>query len=256
VPNLSIITEDLNVGAFYYAQEDYLDDKLNKTSIRNIQELDEVVVKANPNEERIEKIKERSFGQVYFFNEEKQYKYPNILPFLREKGLMAEAGIIRVMRGAGTIEGENQGMAIFINDKLMSASQIGWLQPDIIDYIDINKSGRGEGLLGVNGVLRVYIGATKLKFDKYDSSKTFKFPLTFNDSKKFYTPVYQNYNSKFYQNFGTIDWLPENRIDSNGKLHLKFENKYLGAFRLFIEGTTNDGKLIVEEKVVEVEESL
>jgi hypothetical protein len=256
VPNFSVATDDLNVSAFYYTQETYLDDRLNKTSIRNTQQLDEVVVKADTNLERIEKIKEKSFGNVYFFNEEKQYNYPDILPFFRSKGFLVErtstGGVdIRTIRpNASLTRSGYQTPAIFINDILVDSSQLLWLQPDIIDYIDINKSGTGENFLGANGAIRIYISATKLKFDKYDSSKIFKFPLTFSKSKRFYKPIYQNYDSKFYQNFGTIDWLPTNRINSNGRLNLKFENKYLGAFRLFIEGITKDGRLIVEEKVI------
>jgi hypothetical protein len=138
------------------------------------------------------------------------------------------------------------GPIITLND----LSQLTWLDVNIIDYININRTGIGEGLRGGAGTIRIYTDPYKAYSRKRKTTRKFKFPLTFSKSKQFYTPVYQSYNSTFYKRYGTIDWLPKNTIDKNGNLILNFKNNQPNSIRLFIEGITSNGDFIFEEKVL------
>jgi hypothetical protein len=80
-----------------------------------------------------------------------------------------------------------------------------------------------------------------------------EFPLTFSKPEKFYSPKYQSYTSKFYKEYGVVDWLPKNKIDENGHLEFNFTNTPLNKITLFIEGITEDGTFILEEKKIQID---
>ena len=65
-------------------------------------------------------------------------------------------------------------------------------------------------------------------------------------------PEYASYNNKFFKNYGVIDWLPVNKINENGNLNLGFSNNKAKEVILFIEGITEDGTYIIEEKTIKL----
>jgi len=247
-------SKNLNV----FAQEQYFDSKLIKNSLNNIQKLDEIVLTTNLEKERIEKIENSAFGQVTFFNQDESPIYEDLIPFFRSKGLIAERRIgtgdlfLAINRPSPSFIGDAPVPIVFINDfPIPNLNQILWLDMKTIDYIEINKSGNGEGIRGGNGAIRIYTDISKSRSNRKKTATKFDFPITFSDVKKFYRPIYQRYDSKFYNHNGTIDWLPKNKIDENGDLVLKFKNEQPNSIKLFIEGITENGEFIFEEKFIE-----
>ena len=76
----------------------------------------------------------------------------------------------------------------------------------------------------------------------------FDFPLTFAENKKYYVPEYKFYDN-FYKGYGTIDWKPELVTDNKGNVTFKILKPEV-PITLFIEGVSNDGSFIFEEKTI------
>ncbi|MFK8061007.1 MAG: hypothetical protein AB8B78_13065, partial [Polaribacter sp.] len=253
-----IKTNSLLKKPFYYSSEDYIDEKLATSSLKNTQKLKEIVLKVDLEKERIEKIKNSSFGQVYFMNKKNSYRYFNVFDFLSTKGFFAERipftnEVIISNRISTSLLGGNTPVIFLDGQQLADFTQLTWLDMSIIDYIEIDKLGTGGGVRGGNGIIRIVTNPFKMSKRRAKTTQQFKFPVTFSNSKKFYRPVYENYDSQFYKSFGTIDWLPTNKIDKNGNLNFKFHNNQPNNIRVFIEGITTDGEFILEEKFIEVE---
>jgi len=110
-----------------------------------------------------------------------------------------------------------------------------------VDYIEINKSGIGSGLMGGGGIIKIFTDTTlmfaqrngELSFNEYEV------PLAYGIQKRFYTPVYPSYTSPFFRKFGTVDWHPDVRPDENGKLHFQFKDYGLERLRVFVSGIVN-----------------
>ena len=77
-----------------------------------------------------------------------------------------------------------------------------------------------------------------------------KIPLTFTAPTKFYAPKYTSYQSKFFKEYGVIDWIPNMSVDENGTISFKISNQSGNNIKLFIEGTANNGSFISEVKSV------
>jgi hypothetical protein len=123
-----------------------------------------------------------------------------------------------------------------------------WLND--VEYIEINLQDTSGGLLnGIRGTIRITTDPL-MNAIKKTTVKSFKFPITFSKSKKFYVPKYQSLKSNFYKNYGVIDWLPLNRIEENKILTIKMKNNNQNKVKLFIEGVTEEGKFISQEITV------
>jgi hypothetical protein len=121
---------------------------------------------------------------------------------------------------------------------------------DFIDYVIIDKSGYGEGLRGMGGVIKIYTD-TNIAFEKNSSRSIYQeieIPLTFTSPTKFYAPKYSSYTTRFYKEYGAIEWLPNMSVDKNGTISFKISNQSGSDIKLFIEGTANNGSFISEVK--------
>lgn len=252
-------TKNLLLKPDYFTSEDFMGHKIISETLKNTQKLEEIVLKVDLKKEKIEKIRRKSFGQVYFAEEENGLRYGNILTFLRTKGFVAERipnsdEIYLVNNQASVSLRGNSTPIVFLNDlPLLDLKQLNYIDFTTIDYIDINKSGIGEGIRGAGGAIRIYTDPFKSRARSYKTRRAFKFPLAFSKSKKFYSPTYQSYKSNFYKFYGAIDWLPKNKINNSGILNLKFKNPQPNNVKIFIEGITEKGEFILEERTISLE---
>lgn len=227
---------------------------VNVTNFLKINErevLNEIVIKANLEEKRKEDIRKKSFGRVYFIDEsERNLTLANYLNF--KPGFTAVDNFTtgrlevynRIANGAPVFYLD--GFQVLTNDILFNY----WL--NAVDYIDINPLGFGAGFIGNAGIIKIFTDPLKYTVEKETLSK-FDFPITFTKPKKFYIPKYENYDDEFFKNYGVIDWLPINKIDENGNLKIIFNNEQPNDLVLYIEGVTEDGTFIVEEKTIKTE---
>jgi hypothetical protein len=231
------------------------EESIFKTSLNGIQQMDEIIIKTNLEERRIEKIKSKSFGRAVVLSNADRKEGSNLANFLNARGFNAFdnlSGSFSIkIRGANSINAGGSPVIYLDGMQLFDYSILSGFDMSIIDYIDINRNGIGEGIRGGAGVIKIYTDPDLGYTEKNNKTvQEFNFPLTFSESKNYYTPKYQNYNSKFYREYGVIDWLPINKINADGTISFKVANIQHNNIKLFIEGFANDGTFISETREI------
>ena len=225
------------------------------SSLNNIQEIDEVIIKTNLDKNRIEKIKSTNpYGNTHVFSSYDRKGRTTMANYLNARGYNAEdrdGAFFIKKRGFVSLNGGDKP-TIYLDGNQLSDFQILYqYDMSIINYISINKNGIGEGIRGGGGVIRIVTDPMLAYVKKNEKTvQNFNFPVTFSLDKKYYVPKYKNYNSKFYRNYGVVDWLPINKINADGTISFKVENIQNNSIKLFIEGYANDGTFISETKEI------
>ena len=239
----------LKVKEDFYATENSYDtnlfEKLNK-----IQVLDTVVIKTSLEQKRREKLIKKSYGRIYFV--EKSDNNLTLASYLNSKpGLRAYDD----MKGArlDVRNTRTDSVPTLLLDGLrVGRDQLFFYFMDQVDYIEIDNFVTGDTFgSGLGGSISIYTDPYKSERSK-PTLKKYNYPLTFSKPKEFYIPKYQNYNNTFYKNFGVIDWLPINKINKNGDVILYLKEQPKVNYKLFIEGFTDNGSFIFEEKILEL----
>ncbi len=107
-----------------------------------------------------------------------------------------------------------------------------------VDYMEINKTGIGEGLMASNGTIKVYTKRdSHFSSNAIDRLQEFTIPVAYAKEKEYYVPKYENTSDEFFQNYGVIDWKPEVRFEK-GKATVINIKKPEVDFQLIIEGVT------------------
>jgi hypothetical protein len=221
----------------------------------NTQHLDEIVIKSNLIKTKVANIKRQAFGNVYNFTDIERNNNISLAIYLSGKGYNAfdNAGnFVIESRVKSSINGGATPTIYVDGFQILDFGFLSNFDMSIVDYININRFGFGEGIRGgAGGVIKIYTDPN-LQFTQKNNKTTqeFIFPLTFSENKKFYVPRYQNYTNDFYKNYGLINWFPINKATTNGEFSFKFKNFLNNNFILFIEGTANDGSYISETKTV------
>lgn len=153
-------------------------------------------------------------------------------------------------RGGGSVIGGSPMLVYFNGAPMTSVGFLHRFPMADIDRVEINRTGFGGGARGANGILKIWTSQKSMFSAKNKvTAQDYKLPLTFSEKKKFYMPKYQYYNDDFFKGYGTIDWKPELMLDSQGNLEVKILKPQV-PITLFIEGITNDGTFIFEEKSI------
>lgn len=236
----------------YYSFEDFVEaDKFLKLNKREV--LDEVVIKANLEQNRRKTIMRKStaFGRIFFI--ENMYRNQTLANFLNAvPGLNSFDDFkTNTMYVYNIIAQGSPGLVL--DGFPVSNDQLFFFFLDVVDFIQFDPMGYEPGFGARNaGVVKIITDPKKYQSQRETVSK-FDFPITFTKPKKFYVPKYENYDDEFFKNYGVIDWLPINKIDENGNLKIIFNNEQPNDLVLYIEGVTEDGTFIVEEKTIKTE---
>jgi hypothetical protein len=227
-----------------------------KNSISDAQELDVVVINAQKEKSRIDKIERQQMtGNIDVFDENDRDRYIDFASYLSNKGfnVLQNGNSLSVStQRRNTLNGTRTPL-IYLDKLLLSDfSVLVGLNMREVDYVVIDKSGAGEGIRGSAGVIKVFTNP-RLQFGNdisKDISQEAMIPLTFTSPKTFYTPLYSSYRSDFFNQYGVIGWIPNAQLDNNGNLTFKIPDKNIEQIKLFIEGTANQGGFISEEKII------
>jgi hypothetical protein len=154
-------------------------------------------------------------------------------------------------RGPKTITG-NQLMNVKLNGVPLNGDLsplIGLLTSDV-EVIVVNLSGAGEGLRGTNGVIDIILKrggsfSSKNKFSRIRKRQTTKgFETSLN---KYVKSNLIFSNNDWVKSYGTIDWIPIVKEDSNKQILLKIPiSKKHKNIKLIINGFDKNGVLIHE----------
>ncbi len=244
----------LQPKAEYYALEVFADANWFKNQNKS-ELLDEIYIRANVEQRRREKIKRKSFGNIYFTEEMDERL--TLVDFLNKKpGLRAREdytkGEIEVVNTFQRMSGGQDAYPIFfLDDNEITRDQLFRYWMDNVDYVEIGYFNSGKNISSKSSMtISIYTkkGANRNR-GKPTISK-YKFPLTFSSAKKFYVPKYQDYKSAFFRDYGVVDWLPINSISEDGKANIAFTYKQNEDLVLFIEGITSKGEFVFEEKEI------
>ncbi|MEM5563533.1 hypothetical protein WNY78_00385 [Psychroserpens sp. AS72] len=246
-------TLPLKVKSIYDSK---IEESMYKNSISDAQELDEVVINAQKEKARVDKIERvHPIGKIDIFDENARNRYIDFPSYISTKGFSVIKGAnslsITPLRRM-TLNSSNTPLIYLDNLLLSEFSILLNLNMRDIDYIVVDKSGSREGMRGAAGVIKIFTDPN-LKFGKgiqKDISQESQIPLTFTSPKTFYAPLYSSYRNEFFNKYGVIDWIPTGKIDSNGYFTFKIADKGIDQIKLFIEGTANEGSYISEEKII------
>jgi hypothetical protein len=243
----------LRVKSIYNSK---IQESVFKNSISEAQELDVVVINAQKEKTKIDKIERQQMsGNIDVFDENARDRYIDFASYISNKGFnVLQNGIslnITTQR-RNTLNGSTTPL-IYLDKLLLSDFTILLsLNMRNVDYVVIDKSGLGEGMRGAAGVIKIFTDP-ELQFGNdisKDISQEAMIPLTFTSPKTFYAPLYSSYRSDFFNQYGVIAWIPNGQLDKNGNLTFKIADKNIEQLKLFIEGTANKGGFISEEKTI------
>ncbi len=252
------------------------DESFNSENLSAVQQLDEVVVTQQVEDVRIEKLRRGTLGTIEVFDDRKRKQYQYFANYISQRGFEVDdnnnyrigpapadsRGIDLRPTGQFIILNRNaNGLnaappLIYLDGVLLTDTSIlkSFLM-DEIDYIEINKSGIGNGMrAGGGGVIKIVRNPNRAYAD-LDTEKAYKsydIPLNFSTPKRFYAPKYSSYSSRFFKEYGVIDWHPNLKIDTEGNVRLKVLNTNTAKVHLYIEGMVNNSTYVSEVKEVQL----
>lgn len=219
--------------------------------------LNEVVLKSEyRRSERIEKIKNASFGNVHVFDDSDRKNIRSIAQYLSGRGFrITQSSIGRFsITDRNPISPNALTPSFMINDVITEDFNfIQYTPMDIVDFIEINRGGIGMGVRGGRTWIRIVTNPT-LSFQDANSAgkrvSRYPFSLTFSSPKKYYTPVYSSYSSEFFRNYGVISWIPNVKFSDDGTATFKIPRNYDDSIILYIEGIINGNNIISQTKTI------
>jgi hypothetical protein len=227
-------------------------------SFKAIQELDEVTLYAKKEYTRIEKLQNKTQGRITDFGEKERQFYRTFAQFISERGFYVEEtpdedpitgsySIFRIRtRLPVSVNATNVPLIYLDNAILVDLNILNNFSMEVVDYVEVNKSGVGAGVRGGAGVIKIFTDPyKKFEFKPKISFTSYEIPLTYTTPKRFYIPKYSSYESKFFNQYGVVDWIPNAKVDSNGNISIK-TNSTNTPMTLYIEGFVNDQELISE----------
>lgn len=247
--------------------------KILKSSWESREQLEEVLLRGNKTLSREDKLIINPFGKVKVIDDAIRKSHILLSDYIRTQGFKVFEGMgsLTIMNPRpftfgggstvttlGTLQGstntfvEVPSVRVYLNDvKLTNTDILYRYSMDDVDYIFFDKFGVSEGGQGAPGVIKIYTDPTisQSKMQR-NVSQEISMPLTFSTPKKFYTPQYSSYQSKFYKDYGVIGWFPRLTIQDDGSIHFKIARPQIDILSVFIEGTANDGSFISEKKEI------
>ena len=246
--NLSPKANNYDFKVYNYANE--------FSKLNNSINLDEIVIKTSLEKIRKEKIIAKAKGNVLFTS--RFDRNMSLVDYINRTGRLTAS----VTDGELTVQNRrltgitnqlglaNNRFGLILDGKLVFGIELTNFFMSEVEYVEIIPGWRIiDGRSFPGGSIKIKTNPEKYANEyRKKTVSTFSFPLRFASTKAFYKPKYQNYNSTFFKNYGVVDWLPINKIDENGNLNLKITNKNLKEFKIYIEGFTDNGNYIFEEK--------
>lgn len=226
-----------------------------KPSWNKNETLDEVVITANKQVTKLEKLKGVAPGNVTIFDDDKRNQYLDFAAFIQSQGysvVQFEGQLSILPKRSNSIQAPKTPPQIYLDDMLISdLTYLYNFRMDIVDYVSIDKTGFGMGVRGSSGVIKIYTDPLINTFKRYGKAfETYKIPVTFTINKKFYAPIYSGFHTDFYKEYGVIDWFPNLTPNAQGIINFSIYNTNAKSVTLFIEGIVNDSSFISEEKVI------
>lgn len=209
--------------------------------------LDEVIVNGK------KRIKNQPFNLHHDLStysvEDSHFKNRNTLDFIRAKGFDVIESFGQVTIRRPFQHNRNVITTVFLDNQPIQnqlINQLDFISNLTLDHFEeifISKSFGGT----------IYLFTNRNFEEKKSKSLFSKFttPLGYSKQKKYYQPKYSSNTSKEFKNYGTIYWEPNIDLKDDNFL-LKLDHLNQKHLKLFIEGISEDGKLIRTEKIIDL----
>lgn len=228
-----------------------------KPALAKTQILDEVLITGETKQTKLEKLKGAAPGNITVFDDRTRNQFVDFAAFIQTQGYNVEQlnGQLSILpQRSISINTPKFPPQVYLDDMLMT--DLGFFynfRMDNVDYIYVDKTGFRMGIRGSSGVIKIYTDPLIGSFNKYGKTfQSYEIPLTFTTQKKFYVPIYSDYNSDFYKGYGVVDWFPNLKTDAQGNLNFRISNTHQKAVKLLIEGIVNDTQFVSEEKKINI----
>ncbi|WP_340063450.1 hypothetical protein [Ascidiimonas aurantiaca] len=198
------------------------------------------------------------------------FQYPLVTDLIQSRGYEVFIGplgvdILNRLTQSFSLGAENSGRArpiIYFDDMRLIGQEefsnfLYNLPTSQIHSIFIDKSGSSEGVRGAGGVIRIYTNRDEILPFAHDGEKkepvfTYEVKNGFEQNKKYYVPKYTSYQSRVFEEYGVIYWLPEVLINKKGEASFTIPNIGIKNMTFFIEGMGDDGSLYSTVKTLSV----
>ncbi len=219
----------------------------------NAETLEEVVIEGEKKQKYRDPILKN--GVVTDITIEDYNRFYNITDFI------AFNGNYLVSEGVGNVSIQTRRSpratpTIFFNDvQLFNFSILSNFSTANVERIIIDRNGLGYGMnAGFGGVIKIYTRTTSLF--KRGAGETMylgsKAPLAFATAKKYYAPKYASFQNDIFQEYGAISWISELKLEKAQANNFKILDTKTDRITLFIEGISENGDLISEQKTIQV----
>ena len=255
IPSLNTIDTLLPIEALTFTNENSANYNFKVTNEGEV--LDEVFLTGNKKTTKVEKLRDKHvMGNIDVFNDGMRGSNLTLIAYLSTKGFSAQqTGTTVSITNRNPTFNNNPTPQVYLNGALvLDLDSLFNFRMDQVDYVLVDKMALGQGIRSAGGVIKIY---TDPKFAYVKSKNSnfgeYEFPLTFTNQKTYYAPKYQYYDTAFFNEFGTIDWLPNITIKDNAKAEIKFLNTNTKIIDLYIEGVNEKGDLFSEIKTIEID---
>ncbi|PTX45237.1 hypothetical protein C8P64_1229 [Christiangramia gaetbulicola] len=248
---------------------------------KGLEQLDEVLIETKIDKiiARERKLSNHAWGKVDVLDDEEKMMFNTLAGYLIAQGLRVsespdqfvvetslsqqssesagtpDAGFDETFTGTADTSGieESRGLAIFMDGMPLFNKGMLYQYPlSNIDYIEINRTGMGNGFIGSRGSIKIY-SDFDVSFNRNYRNRLqeFEFPVAYASKKKFYVPQYSNKKDTFFQEYGVIDWKSDLMAGKGENIAIEFAKPEVD-FKLIIEGFTASGDLIYDVKSISV----
>ncbi|SFR62745.1 hypothetical protein SAMN04488010_1259 [Maribacter stanieri] len=207
-------------------------------------------------------------GKMTEVTEDIEFNFPLISDIIRSRGYYVREELSfgstdRVIIRTRTVQSFDSKRSmpvpvIYLDNVRLTTFDLLYRMPtNEVESFLIDKTGAGEGVRGSAGVIRIYTRRRPRDYDaqfgKDVNVLNYKLKEGFEPVKKFYTPKYNSYLSDEFENFGTIHWAPELKMNENGIATFKILNTLQRDIIFYIEGMNANGNLISSEQSLIIE---
>ncbi|MDX1333566.1 MAG: hypothetical protein R3252_11090, partial [Robiginitalea sp.] len=216
-------------------------------NLKKLQVLDEVTVTEKRRIGRLQQLQDRTPGRIDIFAKNDPRRNMWLSTYLSGRGFRVSETPGRLDIQAFNPNSPNATRpTVYLDDVLLTDFSILWrFRLDVVDYIEINPTGIGSGMLGGGGVIRIATDPTLRRESLASRSyQSYEVPLAFGSKKQFYTPVYSSYNSEFFETYGTLGWVPDLKADTEGRFSFYTKSHGLEELVLHVEGIVNGDEFV------------
>lgn len=183
----------------------------------------------------------------------------DVLSFIRNNGFdvpnnSLSSSVQILTRARTSINGGISTPIVYIDGvQQMSFDMLLGMKMSEIDEIYLNAHAIVPSVRNNIGVIRIYrnMGAQSQQYKS--DSMPFEIKNAFSKIENFKNISYTSTNSKGFQNFGILNWIPSIMTQDNGEFSIVIPNMNQKKVKVLIEGFSADGHLISEIRTIDLQ---